>query len=298
MSSRIKAEPGFWPIIIAGTIATTVASLGIHIWMLQVLGIPYPDRSSVSAWAVFLNAALATWALMTFYAIVRPELSSIAKWQRWLLVAALFAMLKELFRGNIMNAVVTTAWIYSAAQIISPALYSLVLAALVVLLEPRLKGMVARSVAALAVTAIMTFAIKPGISMLLAPLMEAVAPLNHEDVYPFPYGWYVLTWAYVTYLEPVLICIVAASLFWKRLDLQPRGRLVQFTGLVVLIKGALLPTFLFSLWNSAGVSQGMLSESQFLFEAILLGLFGGAAWALARRHLRAREAPQDRPGTP
>jgi len=291
MILKINAGPGFWPIIIAGAIATTGASLGIHIWMLQVLGVPFPDRSAVSVWAAFLNNAVATWALLTFYAVVRPQLSSLASWQRWLLLAALFGMLKELFRGQIMNAVVTTAWTFSAAQVISPIIYSLVLAALVVLLEPRLKGMVARSVVALVVTAIMAFAIRPAIGLLLSPLMEAVASLNHEDVYPFPYGWHVLSWAYITYLEPVIACIVAASLAWKKLDLRPRVRILQFTGLVVLIKGALLPTFLFSLWNSAGISQGMLSESQFLFEAILLGLCGGMTWSLASRRLQAHEAP-------
>jgi hypothetical protein len=252
--------------------------------MLQVLGVPFPDRSAVGGWAAFLNNAVATWALMAFYARARPQLSSLAGWQRWLLVAALFAMLKELLRGNIMNAIVTTGWAFSAAQLIAPAIYSLALAAVVVMIEPRLKGSWARGVAALVVAATMAFAIRPGTGLLLSPLMEAVASLRHEDVYPFPYGWYVLVWAYVTYLEPVLACIVAAALVWKRLDPRPLVSLVQFTAIIVLIKSALLPTFLFSAWNSIGLWRGMVSESQFLFEAVLLGLFGGITWMLASPH--------------
>lgn len=230
---------------------------------------------------MLLNAAVATWALMIFHADARPKLSALAGWQRWLLVAALFAMLKELFRGNFMNAVVTTGWAFSAAQLIAPAVYSLVLAAVVVMLEPRLKGTWMRGFAALVITAVMTFVIKPGTGLLLSPLMEAVASLRHEDVYPFPYGWYVMVWAYVTYLEPVLACIVAAALVWQRLDPRSLVRLAQFTAIVVLIKGALLPTVLFSLWNGIGYWRGMLSESQFLFEALLLGLVGGLTWWLA-----------------
>ena len=58
---------------------------------------------------------------------------------------------------------------------------------------------------------------------------------------------------------------------------------MQFTGLVALIKGALLPTFLFGPSNIGGVLIGMSSESQFLFEALLLGALGGLTWALASR---------------
>jgi len=281
---HVKAGPKFWLIMVGGAIATTVASLGVHIWMLQVMDVPFPDRSMVSAWAAFLNNALAVWALITLYARARPQLSSLVGWQRWLLIAALFATLKELFRGNIMNAIVTTAWTFSAAQLIAPAIYSLMLAALVVVLEPRIRSIGATTIASLVVAAIMSFAIKPGTGLLLSPLMDAVASLGHADVYPFPYGWFVLIWAYVTYLEPVIACIVAAALVWKQHDPKPLFCLVQFTGLIVLIKGALVPTFLFSIWNNIGMRQAMLSESQFLFEAILLGLFAGMTWLLASTH--------------
>ncbi len=33
-----------------------------------------------------------------------------------------------------------------------------------------------------------------------------------------------------------------------------------------------------------GLWRGMVSESQFLFEAVLLGLFGGITWMLASPH--------------
>lgn len=88
-------------------------------------------------------------------------------------------------RANIMNAFVTTAWTFSGAQLIAPAIYSLILAALVIALEQRLKGILGGTIATLVVGAIISLAIKPGTSLLLSPLMDAVASTGHDDVYTF-----------------------------------------------------------------------------------------------------------------
>lgn len=63
--------------------------------------------------------------------------------------------------------------------------------------------------------------------------------------------------------------------------------MLQFVTLISLIKGALIPTFVFSLYSVAGVARGMLSESQFLLEALALGLMGGLTWQLALTRKRA-----------
>ena len=64
---------------------------------------------------------------------------------------------------------------------------------------------------------------------------------------------------------------------------RKRRRTLSVAALIVVMKGALLPTFVFSLWNHAGVWAGMVSESQFLFEAVLLGFLAAATWAYAHR---------------
>ena len=196
-------------------------------------------------------------ALIIFCDLARAPLKLLRPWRRWLLVAAVFGMLKEAFRANLMNGVVTTAWTFSAALALSPILYSLTLAGLVVLVAPRLKSTWLRLVAALVITAAMTFAVKPVSALLLTPLMASIASFNHADVYPFPYGGHTLIWAYITYFEPVIACIIAAVLVWPRLARGPVLRTIQFVTLILLIKGALVPTFVFSLYNAAGVAQGM-----------------------------------------
>jgi len=271
-----------WPTMIGGGIVTGFLSLGVHILMLQGLGIPFPGRVGVPAWASLLNVALAVAALMYLDALLREQTMLRLPWRRWLVLAALYATLKEALRGNIMNAVVTTAWTFSAAQTISPVLYSLVLAGLVVLVGPRASKPALRLVAAAVIALVMSFAVKPTVGAMLSPLMSAIAHLDHADVYPFPYGWHVMIWAYLTYAEPVIAAFVTAALVWPQLRGR-RGTIVKFTVMIAAIKGAILPTFLFSQFDKAGPAVGMLSESQFLFEALLLGLLAGATWTWVDR---------------
>lgn len=241
-----------WSALAVGVIATDIAALSVHVGMLQGLGVPFPDRSAVSPVAILTNTALSVLALISFCELASDATKGRRPWLCWLIVAAIFGMLKEAFRGNLMSGVVTTAWTFSAAQTLSPVLYSVTLGGLVVLITPRLTSIWLKLATALVITAIMTFVFKPILAVLLAPLMASLAYLNHADVYPFPYGGHVLFWAYVTYLEPVVACIAAAALVWPRLAWRPDTRMLQFVTLTLLIKGALIPTFVFSLCSVAG----------------------------------------------
>ncbi len=283
MHTDSKRSPAFWFSLIAGAVITNFISLSAHVCMLQGFSVPFPVRSSVPPTAVLGNTALAIFALLTFYGLARKRMAGRSLWVRALIVAALFAGLKELLRGGLMNAVVTTAWTFSGAQLLSSTLYSLVLGMVVVSVTPKLPSASIRAVAAVAIAAVMMFAVRPFTDVVLAPLLESLARFNHTDVYSFPYGWHVLSWAYATYFEPVIASIVVAALVWPALIGSTLTRAVQVTGLIVLIKGALLPTFLFSLWNPAGVGHGMVSESQFLLEALLLGILAAVTWRVAAR---------------
>jgi len=277
-----------WPRLVVGAIVVAIISLSVHVIMLQVLGVPFPDRSGVPFWAAFLNVVLAVIALVTFYDLATPQITAWPAWLRWLAIAVLFGSLKEVFRGNLMNGVVTTAWVFSFAQMIAPIVYSLVLSAFVVWALPIVRNTALKFGAMLVVAALMTFAVKPLVGLALSPLMAAVSSLNHEDVYPFPYGFHVLFWAYVTYLEPVIACFVAAALVLPGLSLRQMVRTTQFTLLILCIKGALLPTLVFGFFNKSGVWTGMMSESQFLLEGVALAALVALIWPIASHHTRER----------
>jgi len=44
-----------WPVLLTGMLITLVFSLSIHIVMLQVLRVPYPNDGGVSQWASSLS---------------------------------------------------------------------------------------------------------------------------------------------------------------------------------------------------------------------------------------------------
>ena len=232
--------------LLLGMLVTLIISLSIHVYMLQVLLIPFPDFDGVSLWARLLNTALAVFALIFVCSKARPCLGLLSKATQCIIVAVLYAMLKESLRGILMNGVVTTGWRFDIVTGLPGLAYAFVLSSLVVLLTPMLRNFWSRVTAAAVLTGIATFAIRPVIGMIFAPALKAVAHLDHPEVYAFPYGWQVLIPAYVTYAEPVIACMCIASLVWGSLNARVDLRILQFSLLILSIRGMLLPTFLYS----------------------------------------------------
>ena len=291
MNALRGRSPAFWIFLIAAAILVGAVSLSIHVVMLQGLGVPFPDRGGVTIWPRLLDSSLASLALIAFYALAQPRLSGVAPWIRVLIVALLYAMLKEVARGAAMGGIVTTAYLFNAAQALIPILHCIAVAILVVAITPLLRGPVAKLLGALGISALILFAIRPLIESVLGPWLQSISYLAHDDVYPFPYGAHVLFWAYVTYLEPLIACLIIALLVWPGLSARAPLRIVQFVALILLIKGSLIPTFLYGFYNASGVPLGMLSESQFLLETLALALGVALIAQFALSDGRARHRP-------
>lgn len=279
MQSNVRPR---WPILIIGTIATVIVSLSIHVVMLQVLKIPFPDRTAVRIWLRLVDGALAVFGLMMLYDLSRPRLARFPAWCRALIIAALYGTLKEVFRGIIMNGIVTTAFAFGAAKALIPILQCIVMGGLIVTVTPRLHGYWTKLIGALIIAAAISFAVRPLLESALTPLLQSLAYLDHPEVYQVPYGGYVLLWAYITYLEPVVATMIIAMLVWPALSVRPLVRGLQFVALVIVIKGSVLPTFLYGFYDAAGFTHGMLSESQFLLETLALGLLVAVIWPRVR----------------
>jgi hypothetical protein len=259
-------------------VATLIVSLSIHVVMLQVLRIPFPDFAGVSAWASLLNTTLAVFALMIVYSIAQPRLAQFSKATQCVIVFLLYAMLKESFRGILMNGVVTTGWGFDIVAGLPGLVYAFIVTSLVVIFTPVLRRRWAEGVGAVAIAGIAIFAIRPALGGAFAPVLKAVEHLNHDEVYSFPYGWQVLVPAYLTYAEPVIACMFTAALVWRHLSPKPGIRALQFSMLILLIRGMLLPTFVYSFYSKSKLPMAMLSQSQFLFETLALALLTALVW--------------------
>jgi len=267
-----------WPRLLIGMLMTLIVSLSIHVVMLQVLGIPFPDFAGVSAWASFLNAWFAMLALIIFCSLARPRLARFSAITQCVAVFVLYAMLKESARSIVMNGVVTTGWGYDVLAGVPGLVSSFVLASLVVITTPKLRGIWPKVAGAAAIAAVLIFVVRPLIQSGFAPVLKAAAPLDHAEVYPFPYGWQALIPAYLTYAEPVIACMLLAVLVWQGLSTKPGIRMLQFVALVLLVKGMLFPTFVYSFYSRARLPLAMLSQSQFFLETLALAILTALVW--------------------
>lgn len=64
---------------------------------------------------------------------------------------------------------------------------------------------------------------------------------------------------------------------------RPALRLLQFALLVLLMRGMLLPTFVYSFYSKARLPTAMLSQSQFLFETLALAILKTIVWQFSTR---------------
>ena len=262
-------------------LVTLIVSLSVHVFMLQVLRVPFPDFAGVSTWARILNTALALFALIVVCSAAQPRLGRFSKGTQCIIVFLLYAMLKESFRAILMNGVVTTGWRFDIVAGLPGLASSLVVSSLVVFLTPVLRNIWFKVGGAVVLAGIAIFAVRPAVSIIFAPALKAVAHLDHPEVYPFPYGWQVLIPAYITYAEPVIACMAIAFLVWGRLSANTGIRMLQFSLLILSIRGMLLPTFVYSFYGKETLRIAMLSESQFLFETLALAILTAIVWQLS-----------------
>lgn len=263
-----------WPKLIAAFIIAGVASLSIHVVMLQVFWVPFPEDQAPT-WAKLLNLTGTTSALIIFQVAARDKLGGFLR-----TVAAsglILLFLKEGIRGAVMNGVVTTGWAFALAGLLIPILLCLGIA-LFCAIAARWVTSVTRLVAAGFVTGLLAFAWQILVGAITAPVMIALSDLARPDVFQLPYPTEVLIPAYLTFAEPLIGCALIAALIWDRLDGSLTSRLLQFTLLVVFLKGVILRTLIFPLYMKPSYFEGMLSQSQFLLEFAALAILVASAW--------------------
>jgi hypothetical protein len=267
--------------LIAGLAIAGILALSVHVVMLQVLHIPFP-QDDPPYWARLLNIASMAIAVLIFLDLARPALEKRSFVARWLILAALLAMLRETVRGAVMAGVVTTAWTFSLAQMLVPLLLWLAIAFLCTVAAPLLRPLWSKAIGAVAIAAAALW-LSPMIGAALSPLFEALGPLAHPDVYELPYPWQVMVPAYLTFAEPVFACALIARLVWDRLPSPPALRLALFVALVLFMDTMVLRTFLFSFFGAGPLGAAMLSGSQFMLEVLVLAALTGVTWAWSRR---------------
>ena len=262
------------PTLVMALALAGIVSLSIHVIMLQVLGVPFPEEDA-PAWAGFLNLAGTTTALICVQLLARDRLGGF--WRTAMLSGLILFMIKEGLRGAVMNGVVTGGWIFALAGALVPMLLSFGIALACTMAAGRVRSVRGLLLAA-ALTGLFAVLLQLAVGAAMSPIMGALASFARPDAYQLPYPPAVLVPAYLTFAEPVLGCAILAALIWNSLKGSVPARVAQFTLVVVFIKGVVVRTLLYPAFMAQAFGWGMLSQSQFLFEFATLGALTAITW--------------------
>ena len=268
-----------WP----GAMISLVLGLGVHVVMITYLHVPYPDDPPTTGTLLFCNRVLIVLAALLLYE--RSELArcSLAVPWKMLLCFVLFTtMIELLLRVPLMNGFVSTAWAYSFLGVVPKLVPWVVLACIVVLTGTRWREPWQKIAVAVAGAGIAFLIVRPLVTAAYQPVLTQFAYLNHDAVYPFPYGWQVTTAAFITYAEPVTACLVTAALTWKRLPARPLSKVLFFALLVTMLRGSVLSPLAHAVKHADRFWPAFLSSGQFSAESVILGVLTGITWMVAR----------------
>ncbi|HFK5510770.1 TPA: hypothetical protein ACGZ9U_001686 [Elizabethkingia anophelis] len=113
---------------------------------------------------------------------------------------------------------------------------------------------------------------------IFSPIIDSYAYLAHDPIYELPYDWHVLVPAYLTFAEPVIAAFVIVHYIWEKLNGKIWQKIILVGILICLIKGMLLPVFLFTPYLKLNFIAAIASEIQFTLEFLAVGILTSFFW--------------------
>lgn len=271
-------------ILFFGFLITLFISLSIHILMLQVIGVGFPDHSPVPTISKLLNTWFSVLALFTFYYLGKERLSKKSIAIQTLIVFAIYSMIKEsLIRANVMEAVVTTAWLFPFIKSAPGLLNYFILAFIIVLTNRFLYKKWQLIIASILAAAFIKSVLEPLMGSVFSPVIASYSYLAHEAIYQMPYGWEVMIPAYLTFAEPVFAAFLILYFIWEKIAVKNIHKIVLTGILISLMKGTLLPLFIYTPYMKLNLTSAMASEGQFTLEFLALGMLATFFWGWYRK---------------
>lgn len=291
---QVTRTPANLLILSIGLVATAFFALGSHDLAIAHLGIPYPRDGAVPQWARFIGQVV---KLATMVYVCR-----LAAWyldRRGILAAAaifglLILMLQETIRAIVVDNVISDGWIdlrwsgLLLSRLPSAALsfYSGAVAA-VIARKGGASSSAGLSVAVLLASALGLFGLQPMLTHIAdvatASLHLAEAPEAHR----MPYDFYVYKFIYGMFIEPTIAAFALIYLVWPALNGSKTRRIALFVALMLLMRGRVVATALFSFWIKDSLPMAIAAEGQFLIETLVLAALTGLTWAAVTPNVTA-----------
>lgn len=282
-SIRDRMQGIDWTRAVAGCALSCIASLSVHVLMLQVAHVPYPSGYPTSGWPIYCGLTLCAFAMLWFCQLATDRLAALPFRVCILFVAAVAAMLREATRVTILDGVVTTAWRYSFVSGLPRFFVPLFLACLCVPTSRYLRRLPARVAGALVIGGLACYAFLPALAYVLKHVLDSMSYLSHDEIYKVPYGWQVEIPAYITFLEPTVAAFLLAAFTLDRFSSKLSLSTFQFTLLVMSFNTSLIRPLLYLSFSPFPVPLALLSMSQFFFEWVILSFGIVLTWRLSSR---------------
>ncbi|MEO7048478.1 MAG: hypothetical protein ABI091_24475, partial [Ferruginibacter sp.] len=274
-----------WVKFAIGIFLSTVLSLSVHAVMLQEMNVPFPDLSVITTTYKFIIRIFSVFGLLFFWELADKKLDgSFVK--KFAILFFIDAMLTEsLFRGPFMDGYCTNSIGFMLISNIPKLLTIAITCGLVVFTAPRLNNVLYKFLAAIVIAALFMFAVSPLVGAAWKPVADKIAYLAPTSEWcKLPYGPDVLIPAYISFMEPVLACLVMAILILNQLSKIHWLKFLLFALIVVAVKYQLLMPVFYVILHKGTFITNLASEGQFALETIALAITTGFTWQWSSKH--------------
>ena len=270
----------------AGFVVTMVASLSVHVGLLQYLHVPYPYTLPHTGWPAFPDFVALSCAAVAIYALARPKLETLTSALRVLVLFLLIAGLKEeLFRGVFMDMInAKPVTVYPIVQWLPKLVPFAVLAAIIVSSATLMHSTWRKVFGAVLIGGLVFYVVKVPTDGVFAHILASIEYLDPANRFNPPYDYHIEIPAYFSFAEPVAASFAVGLLTWDQLSRHSLTRIAQLALLILLAHGPVFRPFINIFYAKTDAATAMLSVGQFSFESIALGVLTGVSLTLAFKY--------------
>lgn len=274
-------------ILAFGLVITAFLALGSHDLAIAHLGIPYPNDGDVPAWARYVGQVMRLGTMV--------YVCCLASWyfdrRSTLLAATIFGLLvvllQETLRVIVVDNIVSDGWVdlrwvYLLMTRLPNALLSFYSGVIALVIARKLGPgrPMTLLVAVVIASAIGYFGLLPVLKYIAHLITATLHLVESPEVHTMPYGIYVYKYIYGMFIEPTISSFIILYLLWPSLEGSKARRVVLFVMLMLLMRGRVVSTGLFSFWIKDSWPLAFAAEGQFFIETFVLAALTGITWAV------------------
>ncbi len=273
-------------ILAVGLVITAFLALGSHDLAIAHLGIPYPSDGDVPPWARFLGQVVRLGAMVYVCRLARWYLDKRSTVLAATIFGLLIVLLQETLRVIVVDNIVSDGWIdlrwvHLLMNRLPNALLSFYNGAIAVVIARKIgSDRHVRLLIAIAVaSAIGYFGLLPALTAVSDLITAALQLTEVPEVHTMPYGIYVYKYIYGMFIEPTISSFALIYLLWPALNGSKPRRIAIFVFLMLLMRGRVIATGVFSFWIKDSWALAFAAEGQFFIETLILAALTGLTWA-------------------